>query len=58
MTKQNKKPEPAPEALSFMDLIRKVGNDTLASMRQDLADGNLPASKKKPKSKTKPTSKD
>jgi hypothetical protein len=58
MTKQNKKPAPAPEALSFMDLIRKVGNDTVASMRQDLADGKLPASKKKPQSKTKPTSKD
>ena len=58
MTKQNKKPEPAAEALSFMDLIRKVGNDTLASMRKDLADGKLPASKKKPRSKTKPTSKD
>lgn len=46
MTKQNKKPEPAPEALSFMDLIRKVGNDTLASMRKDLADGKLPVTKK------------
>lgn len=49
MTKQNKKPAPAPEALSFMDLIRKVGNDTVASMRQDLADGKLPASKRKQK---------
>lgn len=58
MTKHNKKPAPAPDALSFMDLIRKVGNDTVASMRQDLADGKLQASKNKPQSKTKPTSKD
>ena len=47
MTKQNKKPAPAPDALSFMDLIRKVGNDTVASMRKDIADGKLPAGKKK-----------
>lgn len=52
MTKQNKKPAPAPEALSFMDLIRKVGNDTVASMRKDVAEGKLPAGKKKaPKGK-------
>ena len=47
MTKQNKKPAPAPDALSFMDLIRKVGNDTVASMRKDIAAGKLPAGKKK-----------
>lgn len=41
MTKQNKKPAPAPEALSFMDLIRKAGNDTVASMRKDIAEGKL-----------------
>ena len=58
MAKQNKKPARAPEALSFMDLICKVGDDTVASMRQDLADGKLQASKKKPHGKTKPTSKD
>lgn len=58
MTKQNKKPAPATDALSFMDLIRKVGNDTVASMRKDIADRKLPAGKKKPQSKTKPTSKD
>lgn len=58
MTKQNKKPAPAPDALNFMDLIRKVGNDTVASMRKDIADGKLPAGKKKPQSKTKPTRKD
>lgn len=49
MPKQTKKPAPAPEALSFMDLIRKVGNDTVASMRKDVAEGKLPESKKKPK---------
>ena len=47
MTKQNKKPTPAHEALSFLDLIRKVGNDTVASMRKDVAEGKLPAGKKK-----------
>ena len=47
MAKQNKKPARAPEALSFMDLICKVGDDTVASMRQDLADGKFPAAKKK-----------
>ena len=46
MTKQNKKPAPAPDALSFMDLIRKVGNDTVASMRKDIADGKLTEGKK------------
>ena len=52
MTKQNKKPALAPEALSFMDLIRKVGNDTVASMRKDIAEGKLPSGKKKvPKGK-------
>ena len=30
MAKQNKKGTPTPEGLNFMDLIRKVGNDTLA----------------------------
>ena len=58
MTKQNKKPALAPEALSFMDLIRKVGNDTVASMRKDVAEGKLPAGKKKTAKKTKPTKKD
>lgn len=58
MPKPNKKPAPAPDALSFMDLIRKVGNDTVASMRKDIADGKLLESKKKPQSKTKPTRKD
>lgn len=57
MTKKNKKPAPPPEALSFMDLIRKVGNDTVASMRQEIAKGKLPATNKKPQAKTKPTSK-
>jgi hypothetical protein len=47
MPRQNKKPALAPEALSFMDLIRKVGNDTVASMRKDFAEGKLPAGKKK-----------
>ena len=47
MAKQNKKPTPAPEALNFMDLIRKIGNDTVASMRKDIAEGKLPAGKKK-----------
>ena len=52
MPKQTKKPALAPEALSFMDLIRKVGNDTLASMRKDIADGKLPGGKQKaPKGK-------
>ena len=52
MTKQNKKPAPAPEALSFMDLIREVGNDTVASMRKDIAEGKLTVTKKKvPKGK-------
>ena len=46
MTKQNKKPTPAPEALSFMDLIRKVGNDTVASMRKEIAEGKPPTAKK------------
>ncbi len=53
MTKQNKKPALAPEALSFMDLIRKVGNDTVASMRKDIAEGKLPAGKKKAPKKKK-----
>ena len=53
MTKQNKKPAPAPEALSFMDLIRKVGNDTVASMRKDIAEGKLPAGKKRAPKKKK-----
>lgn len=57
MTKQNKKPAPAPDALSFLDLIRKVGNDTVASMSKDIAEGKLKSSKKKPKGKTKPTRK-
>lgn len=57
MTKQNKKPAPAPDALSFMDLIRKVGNDTVASMRKDIAEGKLSTSKKKNAKKTKPTKK-
>ncbi len=47
MAKQNKKPEPAPETLNIIDLIRKVGNDTVASMRKDIAEGKLPAGKKK-----------
>ncbi len=46
MAKQNKKPKPAPEALSFMDLTRKVGNDTVASMRKDIAEGKPPAANK------------
>ncbi len=49
MAKQNKKPEPAPEALSFMELIRKVGNETVASLRKEIAEGKLPAAKKKNK---------
>ncbi len=47
MAKQNKKPAPGPEGLNFMDLIRKIGNDTVASMRKDIAEGKLPAGKKK-----------
>jgi hypothetical protein len=47
MTKKGKKPEPAPEALSFIELIRKIGNDTVASMRKDIAEGKLPVGKKK-----------
>ena len=46
MAKQNKKPTPAPEALNFMDIIRKIGNDTVASMRDDIAEGKVPAAKK------------
>lgn len=46
MPKQNKKPAQVPDALDFMDLIRKVGNDTLASMRKDIAEGKRPAGKK------------
>ena len=57
MPKQNKKPTPAPEALNFMDLIRKIGNDTVASMRDDIAAGKLSTSKKKTAKKTKPTKK-
>jgi hypothetical protein len=45
MTKQNKKPEPAPEALSFMELIRKVGNETVASLRKEIAEGKLATSR-------------
>ena len=45
MAKQNKKGTPTPEGLNFMDLIRKVGNDTVASMRKDIAEGKLPAAK-------------
>jgi hypothetical protein len=33
-----KKPEPAPEAQSFMELIRKVGNETAASLRKEIAE--------------------
>jgi hypothetical protein len=58
MAKQNKKPTHGPEGLNFMDLIRKIGNDTVASMRKDIVEAKLPASKKKPQIKTKPTSKD
>ncbi len=47
MAKQNKKPTPAPEALNFMELIRKIGNDTVASMRKDILEGKPPAGKKK-----------
>lgn len=47
MTKQNKQPAPAPEALNFMDLIRKIGNDTVASMRKDIAEGKPVVTKKK-----------
>lgn len=47
MAKQNKKPEPAPETLSFMELIRKVGNETVASLRKEIAEGKLQAGKKK-----------
>ena len=57
MAKQNKKPTPVPEALNFMDLIRKIGNDTVASMRKDIAEGKLPVAKKKTAKKTKPTKK-
>jgi hypothetical protein len=42
-----KKPEPAPEALSFMELTRKVGNETVASLRKEIAEGKLQAGKKK-----------
>jgi hypothetical protein len=56
MTKQNKKPEPVPEALSFMELIRKVGNETVASLRKEIAEGKLATSKRKP-AKNKPTKK-
>jgi hypothetical protein len=54
MAKQNKKPTPAPEALNFMDLIRKIGNDTVASMRKDIAERKLPAGKKKASKRKKP----
>ncbi len=47
MAKQNKKPKPAPEALNFMDLIRRIGNETVASLRKDMAEGELQAGKKK-----------
>ncbi len=52
-----KKPEPAPEALSFMELTRKVGNDTVASMRKDIAEGKPVAAKKMTVKKPKPTKK-
>jgi hypothetical protein len=54
MPKPNKKTAPAPEALNFMDLIRKVGNETVASMRKDIAEGKLPAGKKKASKRKKP----
>lgn len=47
MAKQNKKETPTPEGINFMDLIRKIGNDTVASIRKDIAEGKLPAGKKK-----------
>ena len=47
MAKQNKKDTPTPEGINFMDLIRKIGNDTVASIRKDIAEGKLPAGKKK-----------
>jgi hypothetical protein len=47
MAKQNKKLKPAPESLNIIDLIRKIGNDAVASMRKDIAEGRLPAGKKK-----------
>ena len=35
-----------------MDLIRKVGNDTVTSMRRDVTEGKLPGGKQKaPKGK-------
>jgi hypothetical protein len=46
MAKQNKKPTHGPEGLNFMDLIHKVGNDTLASMRKDIVEGKLRSAKK------------
>jgi hypothetical protein len=51
MAKQNKKLKPAPEALNFIDLIRKIGNETVASLRKEIAEGKLPAAKKKTKNK-------
>ncbi len=57
MAKQNKKPTPAPNDLNFMDLIRKIGNDTVASMRKDIAEGKPVAAKKMTVKKPKPTRK-
>ena len=57
MAKQNKKPAPGPDGLNFMDLIRKIGNDTLASMRDEIAAGKTSSSKSKTVKKTKPTKK-
>jgi hypothetical protein len=39
--------KPAPESLNIIDLIRKIGNATVASMRKDIAEGKLPAGKEK-----------
>ncbi len=47
MAKQHKKPIPGPEELNFIDLIRKIGNDTVASMRDDIATGKTSNSKRK-----------
>ncbi len=57
MAKQNKKPKPAPEALNFMDLIRRIGNETVASLRKDMAEGEPVAAKKMTVKKPKPTKK-
>jgi hypothetical protein len=47
MAKRNKVPAPTPEALNFVDLICKIGNETVSTMRKDITGAKLPAGKKK-----------